>query len=370
VQQASKNHAAFVESLLDWYAQNAADLPWRRSDNPYHIWLSEIMLQQTQVTTVIPYYERFLEKFPTVEALASAPQDVLLKQWEGLGYYSRARNLHAAAKQVVDDFDGQLPSTAKALRQLKGIGPYTAGAIASIAFGEPTPVVDGNVIRVFARLFDIEDDVTEASTKTAIWRLAEDLMDAVPEGRAGDYNQALMELGREICKPRNPLCDTCPIADPCQAYAQGIQAERPVKKKKAPTPHYDVTCGLIWNESGDLLIAKRPDDALLGGLWEFPGGKQEDGETLPECLRRELREELGIEVEVGPLFMKVKHGYTHFRITLHAFECRFLPEGGPPTCHDCTAFAWVTSDELSGYAFARADRKIIEEIHERPHKLL
>ncbi len=361
--------ATFVPNLLAWFEQEAADLPWRRTQNPYHIWLSEIMLQQTQVSTVIPYYERFLVRFPTVHDLANAAQDDLLKQWEGLGYYSRARNLHAAAQRVVEQYSGQLPQTAAELQKLKGIGRYTAGAIASIAFGETVPVLDGNVIRVFSRLFDIEDDVARQATKNQLWRRAESLVKQVLEGHAGNYNQALMELGRRICKPRNPNCTICPIATHCEARAKGIQHQRPVKARKPPTPHYDVTCGLIWNEQDELLIAKRRDQDLLGGLWEFPGGKQEDGETLAECLVRELQEELGITVEVGDFFIRVKHAYTHFRITLHAFECRLASASSLPTCHQCADWQWVSVDDLKTYAFSRADRKVIEELHERPNQL-
>lgn len=362
--------ASFIVPLLQWFESEAADLPWRRTNDPYHIWLSEIMLQQTQVATVVPYYEGFLKRFPTVADLASAPQDDLMKLWEGLGYYSRARNLHAAAQQVVASHGGHLPRTAADLEELKGIGPYTARAIASIAFGERVPVLDGNVIRVFSRLFDIEDDVRQTATKNALWARAEALMPHVPEGRAGDYNQSLMELGRQVCKPRQPRCLQCPVAQYCKAYARGKQARRPVKTRKPPTPHYDVTCGLIWNEQNQLLITKRRDDGLLGGLWEFPGGKLEDSETLEECLARELKEELGITVEVGELFLKVRHAYTHFKITLYGFECRYFSTAQAPTCYECAEWRWVNVDELSAYAFSRADRKIIEALHERPNRLL
>lgn len=358
----------FIIPLLRWFEEQAADLPWRRSRNPYHIWLSEVMLQQTQVATVIPYYERFLARFPTVHDLAAAPQDDLMKQWEGLGYYSRARNLQAAAQQVAADYGGELPTTAAELETLKGVGRYTAGAIASIAFGEPAPVLDGNVMRVFARLFDYAEDVSKQSTKNTFWQIATDLMQAVPVGQAGNYNQALMELGRTICKPRNPTCSQCPVAAHCQAYANGTHSQRPVKAAKAPTPHVDVTCGLIWNEQRDqLLIAKRPDDKLLGGLWEFPGGKVEDGETMEECLARELQEELGITVAVDAFMVRVHHAYTHFRITLYAFECRIL--AGEPTCYACSEWRWVRQAELQDYAFSRADRKIIEYLLDRPNRL-
>jgi A/G-specific adenine glycosylase len=355
---------SIATDLLAWYDAHAAALPWRASKDPYRVWLSEIMLQQTQVETVKPYYARFLDAYPTVYALAAAPLDDVLKLWEGLGYYSRARNLHRTAQIVADQRLGQFPPSAEGLQMLPGIGRYTAGAIASIAFGEYAPVLDGNVIRVFARLTDLEDDVTQPPTKAKLWELAEAWL---PDQRPGDYNQALMELGRTICKPRNPLCNQCPIQAHCLAFQHGTQAQRPVRKPKARTPHYDVAAGIIWNEQGQVLIAQRPLDGLLGGLWEFPGGKQEDGETLADCLQRELREELGIEVAVGDLFTVVQHGFTHFRITLHAFTCKHL--GGEPQAIGARAWAWVSPDEFARYSFGKADRQVIRAIKERGRML-
>ncbi len=351
---------ALHSDLLFWYDQHAADLPWRQSKNAYSIWLSEVMLQQTQVETVKPYYARFLAAYPTVHDLAAAPLSDILKLWEGLGYYSRARNMHRAAQEIAREYDGKFPETAEALQKLPGIGRYTAGAIASIAFGEHVPVLDGNVIRVFARLTNLEADVTQPAVKQQLWKLAEEWLS--PE-RPGDYNQALMELGRVVCKPRNPVCGECPIQQQCKAYAKGTQAQRPVKKQKAATPHYDVTAGMIWNTEGKLLIAQRPLEGLLGGLWEFPGGKVEAGETLPECLKRELREELGIEVEVGELFTSVQHAFTHFKITLHAFTCRYV--SGEPQTLGVNDYAWVLPDELARYSFGKADREVIRALDER-----
>lgn len=356
--------APFVSELLAWYDQNRATLPWRASLDPYRVWLSEIMLQQTQVETVIPYYNRFLTMYPTIMNLADAPLDAVLKQWEGLGYYSRARNLHKTAQIVAHDKNGQFPDTVEGLLALPGIGRYTAGAIASIAFGRVAPLLDGNVIRVFSRLTDLADDVTQSATQATLWKLAEDWL---PNERVGDYNQALMELGRLVCKPRKPLCTDCPIQVGCLAYQHETQQDRPVKKKKAPTPHYDVTAGLIRDKAGRLLIAQRPLDGLLGGLWEFPGGKQEDGETLEACLQRELMEELAIEVEVGGLFVSVKHAFTHFKITLHAFECLHI--GGDPQAIEVKAFAWVTENELENYSFGKADRQVIQALHARKDML-
>jgi A/G-specific adenine glycosylase len=355
----------FASRLLVWYERMAAALPWRGSTDAYRVWLSEIMLQQTQVETVKPYYARFLDSYPTVQALAAAPLDDVLKQWEGLGYYSRARNLHHAAQKVTAEYGGLFPSSADELQKLPGIGRYTAGAIASIAYGARAPVLDGNVIRVFSRLLDLSDDVTQPTTQAKLWRAAEDWL---PDSRVGDYNQALMDLGRLVCKPKTPLCGVCPIREECLAFQHGTQEQRPVKKPKAETPHYDVTAGLIWNGQGQLLIAQRPLEGLLGGLWEFPGGKQEAGETLPDCLQRELREELAIEVEVDEFYMKVRHAFTHFKITLHAFSCRYL--SGEPQALGVRAWVWVRPDELETYSFGKADRQIVSEMRARRGMLL
>lgn len=346
--------APFASALLAWYDRAAAALPWRKTNDPYVIWLSEIMLQQTQVETVIPYFLRFLAQFPNIHALANAPLDDVLKSWEGLGYYSRARNLHKLSGIVAREFGGHFPTSAEELQKLPGIGRYTAGAVASIAFGQRVPVLDGNVMRVFARLTDFADDVTQTSAQAHLWGLAEAWL---PERRVGDYNQALMELGRTVCKPRLPLCASCPLQTTCAAYKNGTQRQRPVKKKKGPTPHYDVAAGLIYDAAGRVLIAQRPTNGLLGGLWEFPGGKQEQGESLVECLKRELREELGISAAVGPLFVVVRHAFTHFKITLHVFICQHT--GGAPQKHGVQDWAWVRVDELERYAFGKADRAVI-----------
>jgi len=354
----------FQSVLLAWYDRAAADLPWRRTRDPYHVWLSEIMLQQTQVETVIPYYERFLAAFPSIQALADAPLETVLKLWEGLGYYSRARNLHRAAGIIAHDMGGRVPTTADGWQQLPGVGRYTAGAIASIAFGERAPVLDGNVIRVFARLLDLDADVTQTAVKNDLWQRAEAWL---PESRPGDYNQALMELGRTVCKPRSPQCGQCPVRAYCRAYARGTQDERPVRTARATTPHYNVAAGIIWNKRGRLLIAQRPLDGLLGGLWEFPGGKQEADESLPDCLKRELREELAIEVHVGDLFVVVRHGFTHFRITLHAFTCEYI--SGPPQAIGVRDWAWVAPEQLDSYSFGKADREVVAALKARSNML-
>lgn len=347
--------------LLAWWDAGHAELPWRASNDPYAVWVSEVMLQQTQITTVLPYYKRWLDRFPTVEALAAASVDEVLKLWEGLGYYSRARNLHAAARTVVEMYGGEIPGTVSELMKLKGIGRYTAGAIASIAFDQPVPVLDGNVVRVLSRLYDLPDDVTQTATKKQLWRMAEEL---VPQEQPGAFNQALMELGQTVCLPAAPKCHECPLSEDCLAKARGTQLERPVRPPRRKTPHYDVTAGIIWREDGRFLIAQRPFDGLLGGLWEFPGGKQEDGERLPETLKREIQEELAIEIEVGERLTIVKHAYTHFRITLHAYHARHV--AGRPQHIGVADHAWVRFADLEQYAFAKTDRQIIKALrHER-----
>jgi A/G-specific adenine glycosylase len=356
-----KTRADFSQHLLDWFAVEARDLPWRNDRSPYRVWLAEVMLQQTQVDTVAPYYERFLARFPTVKALASAPLEDVLKLWEGLGYYSRARNLHAAARQVVAQHGDQVPDTFEALLALPGVGRYTAGAVASIAFGQDVPAVDGNVRRVLARVFAVREDVSRSAVQRELEALAQSLL---PPGRAGAFNEALMELGATVCTPRAPQCDRCPLLELCQAHAAGEQASLPVKRPRKRTPHYDVAAAVTVGQDGRVLVAQRNADDMLGGLWEFPGGKREDGETLPECLAREMREELDVEVEVGELLTVVKHAYTHFRITLRAFRCRIV--AGEPRCLDCAAFRWVSLPELDALPMSVADRKIAQVLKNEP----
>ncbi|MBN2502457.1 MAG: A/G-specific adenine glycosylase [Anaerolineales bacterium] len=345
-----------AENLLAWYRQTARDLPWRGHPDPYAVWVSEIMLQQTRVDTVLSYYVRWMAHFPTIAALAAANQQEVLNLWEGLGYYSRARNLYKAAQIVVAEHDGKLPADVKALEALPGIGRYTARAIASLSFGLDYPVVDGNVKRVLARVFNLETPVDTGVGEKEIWRLAEEHL---PAGEAGDYNQALMELGALVCTPRSPDCAHCPLAAECRANALGLQTERPVKKPKVKTPHYTVAGAVIWRD-GKVLIAQRPEDGLLGGLWEFPGGKCEDGETLPAALVREIKEELGAEIEVGEELGIYKHAYTHFKVTLHAFICRLLDS--EPHNLEHQAIEWVEPHILPDYPMGKIDRGISQDI--------
>jgi A/G-specific adenine glycosylase len=344
---------AVQRKLIDWWHAHRRDLPWRRTSDPFAVWVSEIMLQQTRVATAGPYFQRFLRRFPSVQALAEAPLDDVLKAWEGLGYYSRARNLHQAARRVVDDFHGQLPADVDALRSLPGIGPYTAGAIASIAFGLDEPVLDGNVIRVLARLWRIDDDPRRAETRQRLWRLAREL---IPTGQAGVFNQAMMDLGATVCTPRAPACLACPVSEHCLALQAGQPQRLPVKPPKARLPHHDIAAGVIW-KSGRVLIDRRPAEGLLGGLWEFPGGKREPGESLDGALAREVREEVGIEIDVARPMATVRHVYSHFRITLHAFHARHRAGKARPIA--CDAVKWVWPGSLGRYAFPKANHKLL-----------
>ena len=339
--------------LTRWYDRCARDLPWRRIHDPYAVWIAEIMLQQTQVETVKDYYRRFLRRFPDIERLARARRDTVLKLWEGLGYYSRARHLHETAKILRRDHHGRLPRTVAELMTLPGIGRYTAGAIASIAFDQKAPILDGNVTRVLCRLFRIDRDPRLSPVNKQLWSLADEL---VPAHRPGCFNQAMMELGAMICLPRRPLCASCPLAELCLARRNGQQDALPEKTAKKTLPHHTIVIGII-HKNGKILIDRRPEKGLLGGLWEFPGGKQQKNESRHAALRREVREELGIEIKVIRPLATVKHAYSHFRITLHAFECRH--RSGRPRALACDAWKWVAPRDLTRYAFPRANQKIL-----------
>jgi A/G-specific adenine glycosylase len=343
---------SFTTRLLDWYTVNARSLPWRGHSDPYAVWVSEIMLQQTRVESVIPYFERWMSRFPTLAALAQADQQDVLAVWEGLGYYSRARNLQRAAQVVIAEYAGCLPADVPELCRLPGIGRYTAAAIASIAFGADEAALDGNIRRVLARFFDVSEPARGPQGERRLWELARQHL---PPGKAGDYNQALMDLGASICLPRQPRCPDCPLREDCAAYRLGVQEQRPVLPARPAVPHYIVTAAVIRRE-GRLLIARRPPNGLLGGLWEFPGGKQEDGEDLPASLRREIQEELGVDIAVGDPLGVYGHAYTHFRVTLHAFACVLL-SGEPQPLH-ASDLRWVIPEELPDYPMGKLDRQI------------
>jgi len=342
-------------ALLSWFRANARSLPWRGTHDPYRIWLSEILLQQTRVESVIPYYERFVEAFPRIEDLADADEDRVLKLWEGLGYYTRARNLMRAARIIARERGGRFPETAEGLRALPGIGPYTAGAIASIAFGERAAAVDGNVLRVLARILAIEDPIDDGRTRKALSKAAQSL---VPARDPGAFNQALMDLGATICVPKNPRCDACPISRWCAARASRRQALLPVRRQKRRIPHRE-TIALAIRRRGRFLIAKRRGAGLLGGLWEFPGGEVVSGETHAHALSR-VAEDLGLGIRVASHVASVDHAYSHFTQTLHLYLCD--ADSGRVRAKDHARVRWVPRAEFEHFAFPTVQRRALAHL--------
>jgi len=280
-----------------------------------------------------------------------------MKAWDGLGYYARCRNLHKAAKLVCEQFGGKFPKTLEEMQALPGIGQSTAGAILTFAYHQRHPILDGNVKRVLSRVYAVDEDIMQASTVKKMWGLSGALVEATADPYS--FNQALMELGATVCMPKEPRCLVCPVEKLCEAKAKGIQYELPVKAKKEPTPHYDIAVGVIW-KNGKILIQQRPTEGLLGGLWEFPGGKHEKGETFEETVVREIDEELGIGVAVGDKIATVKHAYTHFKITLHAYRCEW--ESGKPNPKAAQQWRWVALEELPNYAFPKANKTVLEAL--------
>lgn len=339
-----------AHTLTAWFREHKRELPWRGAD-PYGVWISEIMLQQTTVAAVIPFYRRFMAQFPTLESLADAPLDEVLKYWAGLGYYARARNLHRAAQIVARDFEGKIPDAPNIIETLPGIGRYTAGAILSIAYNLPRPLVDANVIRVLSRLFGLTGDPKSAANQAALWHLATKLVEASES--PGDFNQGLMELGALICNPSDPRCEQCPLLADCVAGNSpepNRLPEFPPGKSLISVSHSAV---IIRDREGAYLIVQRPAHGLWGGLWEFPRVVCESAETPEEGAERAAREIVGVIVRVGKRIGKIKHVVTHHRITLSGFLAELEPQSQIPAPVGCAAFRWEPLENLPNYAFSR-----------------
>lgn len=314
------------------------------------------MTQQTRIQTVIPYYQRWIHIFPSIKTLASSSEQDVLKVWEGLGYYSRARNLHRAAKIVMEKYDGRLPEESRLLRELPGIGPYSAAAIASLAFGRNEAALDGNIRRVLTRVFIISLPLGTPECERELNNLAKANL---PRGKAGDYNQALMDLGSSVCLPKNPDCPKCPLFKICIARKVGLQNSLPVRRKSSALPKVIVTAAIILNR-GKTLISQRPSRGLLGGMWEFPGGKLEPAETLEACLRREIWEELGAQIVVQKSFGVFQHSYSHFHVELHAFVCSL--DGSKPKPLQVKSIQWVKPEGLDAFPMGKIDRMIARQL--------
>lgn len=352
------NKTVFQGDLLEWYDINKRDLPWRRERDPYKIWVSEIMLQQTKVDTVIPYYERFMSLFPSVEKLAGAEEETVLKAWEGLGYYSRARNLHQAVKEVKESYGGIVPNSEEDISTLKGVGPYTAGAILSIAYNIPAPAVDGNVMRVLARINTIYDDIAKSTTRKKFEAIVREI---ISTDRASDFNQALMELGAMICTPRNPACLICPVQNHCSAKEEGVQDLLPVKAKKKAPKKLNMKALVLKDKEGRVLIERRPDTGLLAKLWQFPNieAATRDHTDLLSHI-----EKIGIELEgVGVhVTQKVKHVFSHIVWEIDVYEARVSKVYNEKLYETDTQNSqrFITVDELNWFPFPVSHQKIIE----------
>lgn len=370
----------FSNNLLNWFQTYQRDLPWRRTKNPYHIWVSEIMLQQTRVDTVIPYFYRFIEQFPTIDALAEAPEEHVLKAWEGLGYYSRARNLQTAVREVKERYGGVVPSNKAEISTLRGVGPYTAGAILSIAYNQPEPAVDGNVMRVLSRYFLIEEDIMKGSTRVLMEKLIPGL---IPEGAASDFNQALMELGALVCTPKAPYCLTCPVMEHCAGRLAGMEESLPIKKKSKPPRLENRIVALIEGSGlneGKVLIRQRPQEGLLARMWELPHytGRQDEiaygqnkamvkdiptDEENIYFLRNQLAEgydiQYGIQALPGEWFMNTEHTFSHIRWNMKVY--RFKEDSSSASDVSATKqYKWIALDKMDKYPFPNVFLRILK----------
>jgi A/G-specific adenine glycosylase len=341
-------------NLIDWYDLSKKNMPWRINTDPYRVWVSEVMLQQTQVTTVIPYYNKWIKKFPSVKSISVAKIDDILKLWEGLGYYRRAHNIKKSCDIIMKDFGGVIPSNKK-FKDLPGVGDYIYSAVMSIAFNKAFPVIDGNVKRVGSRLW--ETDFLDAKS---IKVLKSKLLNEISADRPGCFNQAIMDLGREICKPHTPICNQCPVSMFCKAFKNKTVLDYPVKKKTKKVPVFDVVVACIQNHQEKFIITKRPKDKMLGGLWELPGGKREKGETLKNGLAREIREELSVDVKIDKKIGVIQHSYSHMKINLHGYYCRLNSDKIKLNASD--RLEWIKFSDIDKFSFPIASHKLFKKM--------
>lgn len=359
--ETAKSRAAFRRALLHWYGQVGRDLPWRRTNDPYAIWLSEIMLQQTQVVTVIAYYERFLAKFPTVAGLANADEQEVLGLWEGLGYYRRARQLHAAAKKVVLVHEGKFPRDFAEIRELPGIGRYTAGAIASFAFDDRQPIVEANTMRLFSRLMALRQDPRTKSGQETLWQFAESIL---PTESPGRVNQALIELGSQVCKPRSPSCDQCPVSKFCAAKQLGLVEVIPVATKKTTYEDALEAAVVVQDKSGQILLRRRGEGERWVGMWDFPRGVLATGQAArdPQSLSNSkvialVKEQTGAKIKITGERLRLRHGVTRFRIELVCFDAKLTG-----ALHSREDLRWAEAEDLKAIPLSVSARKLAKSL--------
>jgi A/G-specific adenine glycosylase len=343
----------FQNDLIHWFEREQRDLPWRMNKDPYRVWVSEVMLQQTRVEAVKPYYKNFMEKFPTLESLANAHEDEVLKAWEGLGYYSRVRNLHAAVKEVQETYGGKVPDTPEEIGKLKGIGPYTKGAILSIAYGVPEPAVDGNVMRVLSRILSVWDDIAKVKTR----KLFEDIVrEIIYKENPSYFNQGLMELGALICIPKSPACLLCPVRDHCRAFREGVQKELPVKSKAKAPVIVPIAAGVFRTEEGKYLVNKRPSSGLLANMWEFPNVELQEGiSNQKQQLAYYMKEKFQAEVKVEEYLTTVQHTFSHRTWDIFVFSGTI--QGQVTEKNDVKL---LYPEQFEEYAFSRSHKTIFE----------
>jgi A/G-specific adenine glycosylase len=347
---------AFRRRLLVWFDEHRRELPWRRDRDPYRIWVSEVMLQQTQVVSVIPFFERFVQAFPSIAELAAADLGAVLRLWEGLGYYRRARNLHEAARRIVADHAGRIPDDPERLQALPGLGRYTCNAILSQAFDRRLPILEANSQRVLARLYGVTGDPRRSPGRAYLWKKAQELL---PTRRAGDFNQALMELGALVCLPASPRCSTCPLASSCEARQRGLQNQIPPPRRVANTVAVEEAALVVWKKRTVLLV-QRPASGQWAGLWEFPHGPKEPEETHEQAALRCLRDRTGIDADVKQELMTLRHGITRFRITLTCFEATF--RAGSFQSSFYVQSRWVRPEQLAAYPVSAPQRRLAKAL--------